>query len=186
MKLIPSTKSPTPAEDQGELVLERFLPYRLSVVTNRISGAIARLYAKRFRLTVPEWRVIAVLGRFGAMSANAVGDRTAMDKVQVSRAVARLIAAGRLDRRVDAADRRRSLLALSAQGRSVFVEVGALALAVEAGLLAQLDPGDRADLDRVLGKLEAAVARGFIVGADNPADIDQGRRPPSEAAPEVD
>ena len=85
MKLNPSTNfepdlTAEPAS-QTSLELERFLPYRLSVLTNRISTAIGRVYVRRFGLTVPEWRVMAVLGRFGAMSANAVCDRTAMDKL---------------------------------------------------------------------------------------------------------
>jgi DNA-binding MarR family transcriptional regulator len=146
------------------LELERFLPYRLSVLTNRISTAIARVYVRRFGLTVPEWRVMAVLGRFGGMSANAVCERTAMDKVRVSRAVARLAASGRLDRRIDDADRRRALLELTSQGRAVYAEIGPLALAVEARLLAHLGPADRADLARLLLKLEAAAATSFVEG----------------------
>jgi DNA-binding MarR family transcriptional regulator len=170
MKLNPSTNFepdlPATAEpaSQTNLELERFLPYRLSVLTNRISTAIARVYVSRFGLTVPEWRVMAVLGRFGAMSANAVCERTAMDKVRVSRAVARLAASGRLDRRIDDADRRRALLALTPQGRAVYAEIGPLALAVEARLLAQLGPADRADLARLLPKLEAAAATSFAEG----------------------
>jgi len=107
---------------------------------------------------------MAVLGRFGAMSANAVCERTAMDKVRVSRAVARLAASGRLDRRTDDADRRRTLLALTPQGQAVYAEIGPLALAVEARLLARLGPADRADLARVLSKLEAAAATSFAEG----------------------
>src|SRR6266849_3195772 len=161
MKLNPSLKfRPEPASGEPGLELERFLPYRLSVLTNRISTAIARVYVRRFGLTVPEWRVMAVLGRFGAMSANAVCERTAMDKVRVSRAVARLAASGR----IDDADRRRALLELTLQGRAVYAEIGPLALAVEARLLARLDPADRADLARVLSKLEAAAATSFVEG----------------------
>jgi DNA-binding MarR family transcriptional regulator len=78
------------------LELERFLPYRLSVLSNRLSNAIARSYEQRFQLSVTEWRVIAVLGRFPGLSANEVAERTAMDKVAVSRAVARLLESGRL------------------------------------------------------------------------------------------
>src|SRR3546814_9508084 len=71
------------------LTLERFLPYRLSVITNRISGALSRHYAARFGISIPEWRVIANLGRYPGLSANQVAERSAMDKVTVSRAVAR-------------------------------------------------------------------------------------------------
>ena len=80
----------------GELHLEDFLPYRLSVLTNRVSSAIARHYSERFDLTVPEWRVMAVLGGAPDLSAREVAQKTAMDKVQVSRAVAGLIASRRV------------------------------------------------------------------------------------------
>jgi DNA-binding MarR family transcriptional regulator len=162
MKLIPRPNYQQDIAAAPELLeLERFLPYRLSVLTNRISTAIARVYAKRFRLTVPEWRVMAVLGRFGAMPANAVCERTAMDKVRVSRAVARLTASGRLTRETDAADRRRSVLALTVAGSGVYEEIGPLALAVEARLLAPLNAADRGELERLLGKLEARAATAF-------------------------
>jgi DNA-binding MarR family transcriptional regulator len=165
MKLNPSLNLPS-AEPDSEpgLELERFLPYRLSVLTNRISTAIARVYVRRFALTVPEWRVMAVLGRFGPMSANAVCERTAMDKVRVSRAVSRLAAACRLERRTDTADRRRALIELTASGRAVYDEIGPLALAVESRLLAQLSAADRADLARLLPKLEAVAATSFAEG----------------------
>ncbi len=83
--------------DIAPLDLEEFLPYRLSVLSNTISSAIAGAYASRFGLTVPEWRIIAVFGRFPGLSAREVAEKTAMDKVAVSRAVSRLRAAGYVD-----------------------------------------------------------------------------------------
>ena len=98
---------PDPPE-HAVLELDRFLPYRLSVLSNRISQDIARLYAERFALGITEWRVLAVLGRYPDLSASELVERTAMDKVAVSRAVARLLRDGRLKRRVHGDDRRRS------------------------------------------------------------------------------
>ncbi|MET0550795.1 MAG: helix-turn-helix domain-containing protein, partial [Xanthomonas sp.] len=88
--------TPAPTPDPPSLDLERFLPYRISVLSNRISQEIARLYAGRFGLNVTEWRLLAVLGRFPDLSATELAERTAMDKVAVSRAVASLVAEGRL------------------------------------------------------------------------------------------
>src|SRR3546814_1367690 len=90
------------------LELERFLPYRLSVLSNRVSQKIADTYAERFGLAVTEWRVIAVLGRYPDLSAGAVAERTAMDKVAVSRAVARL-----LERSEEQASELQSLMRIS-------------------------------------------------------------------------
>jgi DNA-binding MarR family transcriptional regulator len=147
-------------------VLERFLPYRLSVLMLRISNAIARSYERRFRLSVPEWRVMAVLGRFGPLSANGVAEKTQMDKVRVSRAVARLMAAGRLSRRTDRMDRRRSILALTTAGEAIHREIVPHAERVEARLLAGLDEAERAALDRLLAKLEARAETPFVAEGD--------------------
>src|SRR3954454_12826409 len=50
------------------LILEEFLPYRLSVLTSTVSRALARMYEQRFGLTVAEWRIMAILARFGPLS----------------------------------------------------------------------------------------------------------------------
>jgi DNA-binding MarR family transcriptional regulator len=152
-----TVRAQPPADAPGHAVLEldRFLPYRLSVLSNRISQDIAALYAERFALTVTEWRVLAVLGRYPALSAGEVAERTAMDKVAVSRAVGTLLAAGRIKRRLHGEDRRRSVLALSAKGYRVYDEVAPLALAYEQRLLEGLRADERAALDRLLATMEA-------------------------------
>lgn len=118
-----------------ELILEDFLPYRLSILSNTVSSTIARIYDKRFDLSIPEWRVIAILGRFPGISAVEVAERTLMDKVAVSRAVSKLIKNGRIDRQFADADRRRSILNLSEEGQRVHGEIAPLALKFEQDLL---------------------------------------------------
>jgi DNA-binding MarR family transcriptional regulator len=142
-----------------QLDLEHFLPYRLSVLSNRISSAIAREYSTRFALTVTEWRVMAVLGRFSGLSANQVSQRTAMDKVAVSRAVARLLDAGRLERGFDDDDRRRSVLRLSAAGYAVHDQVAPLALQFEQLLLQGMTENERGCLFDLLDRLDELELR---------------------------
>ncbi len=141
------------------LELERFLPYRLSLLSNRISQTIADLYAERFGIGVTEWRVIAVLGRYAGLSANEVAERTAMDKVAVSRAVARLLERGLIERDTHGDDRRRSVLALSGEGLAVHAQVAPLALDIEQRLLDGLDDDERDALQRLLDKLGSGIAR---------------------------
>lgn len=133
--------------------LDRFLPYRLSVLTNVVSSTIAEAYQQRFGLSIPEWRVLAVLARHPGVSAAEVARLTRMDAVAVSRAVARLLAAGRLRRTIARDDRRRSVLAVTATGTAVYREVAPLALGYERELLATLDAAERAALDRALDAL---------------------------------
>jgi DNA-binding MarR family transcriptional regulator len=151
MPALPAERS---VHAHADLLLERFLPYRLSVLSNRVSDAIARVYSQRFALGVTEWRVMAVLGRYPDLSANEVAQRTAMDKVAVSRAVAGLLEAGRLQRDIHGGDRRRSVLRLSADGYRIYDQVAPLALAFEQRLLDGLDAAERGLLFGLLDRLD--------------------------------
>jgi len=101
-------------------------------------------------LSIPAWRVLAVLANSPDLSAAEVAQRTAMDKVAVSRAVRSLLKARRLERHVARADRRRSVLRLTAAGKHVHVAVAPVALAYERSLLHSLTRAERIALDRAL------------------------------------
>lgn len=145
-----------------ELILEDFLPYRLSILSNTVSSTIARAYDKRFGLSIPEWRVIAVLGRFPGLSAVEVAERTLMDKVAVSRAVSKLTKSGRIDRQFADADRRRSILNLSEEGRKVHDEIAPLALKFEEDLLHGLSEEEVRMLNLIMERL---LARARLIGS---------------------
>lgn len=145
--------------NQPLLKLEEFLPYRLSVLSNQVSQGIAQTYADRFGLTVTEWRVIAILGRFPATPARTVAERSAMDKVAVSRAVRRLLEAGLIRRESDHSDRRAKPLRLTGDGAAVYAAIVPAALAYEQRLLAALLPEEQVALDALLAKLEAVSRR---------------------------
>jgi DNA-binding MarR family transcriptional regulator len=149
----PATPAPTP-DPPRTLALERFLPYRLSVLANTMSTAIAGAYAERFELSIPEWRVVAVLALSPGLSAAQVADRTAMDKVAVSRAVAALVRARRVERSVEESDRRRSQLSLTPKGIAVYREVVPWALAYEDAVLRGLPSRTRRKLDALLDELQ--------------------------------
>jgi DNA-binding MarR family transcriptional regulator len=142
------------ADSARALELERFLPYRLSVLANTMSAALAGAYAERFQLSIPEWRVIAVLAPNPGLSSAQVAERTAMDKVAVSRAVASLTRARRVERGIEESDRRRSSLRLTARGIAVYNEVVPWALAYQEALMRGLSPRARESLDALLGDLQ--------------------------------
>lgn len=143
---------------EPQLNLDTFLPYRLSVLSNRVSDAIARQYSARFDLSIPEWRIIAVLGQTPNLSARDVAKRTAMDKVQVSRAVTTLVAARRLTRSEDSNDARIARLALTTKGRAIYEEVAPLALRLESLLLSSLSAQERNTLQNLMHKLDRQVS----------------------------
>src|SRR5277367_939074 len=137
--------------------LEEFLPYRLSVASNCVSRLFARHYSEAFGISIPEWRVIAVLGRFGTLSPSAVGEATAMDKVKVSRAAASLAARGLLKQAPDPHDGRGRKLTLSRKGETVHQGVVPLARELEATLSAGLSRPEWASLRKALVRLDAHV-----------------------------
>ncbi len=136
-----------------DLILENFMPYRLARLSSTVSTTIARAYDKEFGLSIPEWRVIAILGRFPGLSAVEVAEQTFLDKVAVSRAVTKLIKSGRIDRQFADADRRRSILNLSDKGREVHDGVAKLALKFEDDLLAGLDEAEIERFNTIMDEL---------------------------------
>jgi DNA-binding MarR family transcriptional regulator len=140
-------------DGDNPLQLDRFIPYRLSVLSNTISMIIAGAYQREFGLSIPQWRVMAVLARFPELSAVEVAERTAMDKVAVSRALQGLLSSKRVLRAYDKGDRRRSILRLSAAGQAVYRRVAPLALRYEEELLSALSASDQRVLDRLLSRL---------------------------------
>ena len=131
------------------LELDRFLPYLVNKLASRLSDDLARVYQKRFGITIPEWRVIAHLAENKNVSIREIFIRVAMDKSKVSRAAARLELSGYLEKQVNPADRRLIELQLTPKGRTLFEKIEPLALAFEQETLSNLSPHE-ADLFRTL------------------------------------
>jgi DNA-binding MarR family transcriptional regulator len=147
-----NVKMPKPARPLLEL--ERFLPYRLNVVAETVSRALSRLYAERYGLGVPEWRVLATLGEYERMTAKQVGTHSRMHKTKVSRAVAALEEKSMIAREPNEDDMREAFLALTGRGSRVYQDLAPRALAFERALDKSLGDGERAHLDAILRSLE--------------------------------
>ncbi|WP_323762734.1 MarR family winged helix-turn-helix transcriptional regulator [Maricaulis sp.] len=139
-----------PTETPPALSLHDYLPYRLAVTSNQVSRVVAHAYQARFGLTVWEWRVIALLGEKEPMTAQALSDIAAMDKVSVSRAVKALVGRGLVVRAERAADRRSRDLRLTDTGRTLYRDITPVALGAEADVLDGLDAAEVASLVRLL------------------------------------
>jgi DNA-binding MarR family transcriptional regulator len=135
------------------LELEKFLPYRLAVLSAEVSRGLSQIYARQFQLSVPEWRIIANLGRFGPLNAGDLAERSSLDKPKVTRALQKLEARNLVQRAVEAHDRRQVRLTLTRRGRGLLGEIAKLALDWERQLVASLTREDRAALDRVIATL---------------------------------
>ena len=153
----PAARIAAPMVAGGQrLDLAAYLPYRLSILSNTVSGAIAAIYETRYGLSVADWRILAILGMASddPLTQKALCARTRMDKVQVSRAAKRLLDLGHIAREVDSADRRRAHLRLTGQGRAVYDDVAPATLEWERELLSRLTPAEAAILDTVIAHLQ--------------------------------
>jgi DNA-binding MarR family transcriptional regulator len=145
--------SAAPASGQAPLKLEQFLPYQLNLIATLVSQALSRVYARRYRIGVPEWRVLVTLGQFGVMNGKAIGAQTHMHKTKVSRAVALLEKRKLLVRRTNRADMRESFVSLTASGRAMYEELAPHALDFARRLMEILSPSDREAFNRALQQL---------------------------------
>jgi DNA-binding MarR family transcriptional regulator len=136
------------------LVLDDFIPYRLSFTSNLVSDRIARTYEALFGLSIPEWRLVAVIAESGGVSQAEIGQRTRMDKVTVSRAAIALVERGLLARGANPDDRRSHLLTLTADGRSLYAAVAPKALELERRIFADFDPDEVARFVAMLRRID--------------------------------
>jgi DNA-binding MarR family transcriptional regulator len=141
------------AANAEDFRLEDFLPYRLSVAAESVSRLITRHHLAPLGLSMPEWRLLTVVGRFGVLSPTVGGERTSMDKVKVSRAAASLVARGLLRQTQDPEDGRGRLLRLTRKGTTIYTGVAATARSINETLAAGLTKTELTVLHRALGKL---------------------------------
>lgn len=141
------------ASEQAPLKLEKFLPYQLNVVASLVSLALSRVYARRYGIGVPEWRVLVTLGQYGVMTGKAIGAHTHMHKTKVSRAVALLEKRKLVARKANRADMRESFLSLTGSGRAIYEELAPHALDFAERLTDILTPSDREAFNRALQQI---------------------------------
>ncbi|WP_019515071.1 MarR family winged helix-turn-helix transcriptional regulator [Sphingomonas sp. Mn802worker] len=139
------------------LILDEFVPFLLSVTSNRVSGRIATAYESLFGLSIPEWRLITVIAEGQATTQAEIGERTRMDKVTVSRAAIALTQRGLLERSPNSQDRRSHHLMLSAAGRTLYAEVAPKAKELEARIFSRFSVDEVARFTAMLRRIDVVA-----------------------------
>ncbi|GLR71713.1 MarR family winged helix-turn-helix transcriptional regulator [Agaribacter marinus] len=135
------------------LTLERYLPYRLSLLSNKISETVAKTYKDKFAISITEWRIMAVLGEYPGISADEVSLKTHIEKSLISRAISKLLKRKLLCRNISEDDKRRSELVLSNTGYEVYEEIVPLSLEYERKFLASLSQQEQEVLSSLIDRL---------------------------------
>lgn len=132
--------------------LKGFYPYKLAVLSNTVSGKISETYT-HYNLSIPQWRVMAVLAEHPEFTATDIAEYTAMDKATISRAVRTLTEAGHMKRKASQKDGRSSHLQMTKKGKKIYGEIVPKVRKQEASLLAALSPKEAKTLDNIMEKL---------------------------------
>lgn len=142
------------------LVLDDFIPYRLSFTSNLVSDSIAGAYEALFGLKIPEWRLMAVIAENDGITQQGVGAHTRMDKVTVSRAAIALVARDLVGRTQNLADRRSHKLVLTPRGQAFYAEIAPKALELERRIFGGFEPSELARFVDFLRRIDEAVISG--------------------------
>ncbi len=144
--------------------LNDFLPYQFSQLADAVSQSVAPVYESRLGISRDEWRVLVAINQDRHMRATDIVQHTRLDKMQVSRAIARLEKNGLLSRKADSQDKRQQVLIVTAAGQAAYRKVAPLMMARNDYLLQDLDPKQQealqAQLDQILIRARELIARG--------------------------
>lgn len=144
------------AEDHSGRSMQSFFPYRLAILADAVSRAVAAIYEEKFGLGRAEWRILAALADLGPATATQLGAYSTLDKMQVSRGLRDMEGRGLVSRLEGRADRRTKQVMLTQKGRNLFDNVLPLVREKEAELLAALADDQR---DAFLRGLDALADR---------------------------
>lgn len=136
--------------DKATFDLEDFLPYLLNQAAEAASRGFQDIYRDSYAMTRTQWRVMANLGKFGAMTARDICAISHIEKTKVSRAVATLERDGMLARRASEQDRRAEVLSLTEKGLAAFADLGQRAVDYDQALRKQLGLKSSTNLNRIL------------------------------------
>jgi DNA-binding MarR family transcriptional regulator len=140
-----------------DFALSEFLPYRMAVLSARMSRLISTVYEERFGISMPEWRVIVHLGRCEKVSVREIHNCVNLEKPRVSRAVNRLQKAGLVQKAPSTQDQRLVEIALTDKGQKVLNEIIPEALGFEAQMLANFSEEEHAQLVSLMERLHTEI-----------------------------
>jgi DNA-binding MarR family transcriptional regulator len=141
----------------ADFKLTRFLPFRLNRLAAEISEELSTLYADRFQIDIPQWRVLATLSAGNGWTAKAIVASTRTHKSTISRAVEALEQRGLIEAVQSPEDKREYRLRLTGSGRRLFRELEPLVLDYQKGLMDKLGETEARRLEQAITALETAL-----------------------------
>jgi DNA-binding MarR family transcriptional regulator len=122
-------------------------------LSNRLMAPFSTHLADRYEISLNEFRLLMTIGALGTTASHEVAEKTGVNVMSVSRAVAALERHGRISVTTDPANRRRKSLALTEEGMRLYRIMKPQSHNVAKYLFSRLEPEDITTLNRILGVL---------------------------------
>lgn len=143
--------SPTPSH------VDQWISYRCGLIAARIGNFVAPIYGQGFQMSMPTWRALAVIARFGPLSASELAQHTSSNASKVSRAIDTLVQEKLLTRHKDPQDTRRAVLQLTPRGRDVYAQIERSVRRVEQLVVDCLSEREWLSLMAMLDKVDRQI-----------------------------
>jgi len=137
--------------------LQNFLPYQLSVLSNKVSKGISKFYQEQHGITIPEWRVMSILSTHSNQTAKELSIFSQMDKVKISRTMKVLVEKKLILEKVCNIDARARRYHLTDKGVQLITEVKPKAIAFETELISCLTKDEVNSLKYCIANLDKQV-----------------------------
>lgn len=133
----------------------------LPMVLLRAREAVMRQFRPNLRkhgLTEQQWRILRALAAVDTAEATELAGTAFLLSPSLSRILRDLEARGLIERSVDEADLRRSVLSISAKGLRLIAQIAPGSEAIYSAIAGRYGARRLAELQKMLGELEASLA----------------------------
>lgn len=161
--------------------IDELLNYRL-LRLYAVSGApVLRLLEGRYAISRREWRLLAVLARYGDLSPSGLAEQAHLDRPRATRGVQMLVDKKLAVREALKGDARRARIALTPAGKKLYAELFPQIAALNQSVVSVLDDALVAALDQALLRLTEQAQR---VNLEVQRDVRADRRGGYSARPQ--
>lgn len=141
----------------GPVDVTQNLTYRIVMLASTLSRSAARSFADGAGITVPEWRVISVIGSRDQVSFNTLAQTLDVDKGWISRTLMQLEGGGLVLRTPDPNDGRQFRLSLTRAGRALHLKGSTVSIGRQKRLESHFSTDELSTLYELLVRLQQAA-----------------------------
>ncbi|WP_040481855.1 MarR family winged helix-turn-helix transcriptional regulator [Luminiphilus syltensis] len=141
------------SEEDKPINLKAFIPYRLTRISEDFGKMSAQGY-KKYNVTSPEWRILAILTEYGSASSKFLQDQSALSRSRVNRTLDKLVSKKWVSRKFEEYDRRQNKITLTTLGISTFAEAARVVNDMQSEWLRNFSKTEISQLYKLMEKLE--------------------------------